>query len=92
MLTSRPMGAALWLASALSAFFVARIVPAGRRENYLPELLVAIIAALICGVIATALDFGGWQEGEWRAAMLALFGALAALAGYRALQIMWDGL
>jgi uncharacterized membrane protein YeaQ/YmgE (transglycosylase-associated protein family) len=81
------MGAALWVASALSAFVVARIVPVGRRHDYLGELIVAIVAALAFGVLASALDFGGWREPEWRAALFALLGALAAVAAYRALQV-----
>jgi hypothetical protein len=80
------MGVALWVASGLSAFVVARIVPAGRRHDYLLELTVALVAAILFGVIATALDFGGWREPEWRAALFALFGALAAVAAYRALR------
>ncbi len=80
------MGAALWFAAALSAFFVARMVPAGRRHDYLYELLLAILASLICGSLATALDFGGWREAEWRAALFALCGALAVIAAYRALH------
>jgi hypothetical protein len=80
------MGAALWVVSALSAFLIARIVPAGRRQDYLRELMVAVVAALLFGVAATVLDFGGWREPEWRASLFALFGALAAVAAYRGLQ------
>jgi len=81
------MGAAIWLASALSIFFVARIVPAGRARNYLTELFVAIGAALIFGVIATALDFGGWRDTDWRAALFVLLGVTAATGAQRALRL-----
>ena len=82
------MGAALWAASALSAFFVARIVPTARRKNYLTELVTAVTVAMLCGLIATALDFGGWRELEWRASLLALFGSLSAIACLRAIRLL----
>src|SRR5205085_2010162 len=91
MLTSRRMGAALWVASALFVFFVARIVPPGRRQGYLLELVIALTAALLCGVIATALDFGGWREPDWRAAIFALLGALAAVGIYRSALLVRSG-
>lgn len=77
----------MWTASALSAFFVARIIPVGRRSRWIAELGVAIAAAWICGVAATALDFGGWREPDWRAALFALFGGLTALALLRAARL-----
>jgi len=81
------MGAAIWLTSALSIFFVAKTVPPGRERNYLTELFVAIAAALVFGVIATALDFGGWRDTDWRAALFVLLGVTAATAAQRALRL-----
>ena len=81
------MGAALWATSALSVFVVARIVPAGRRSNYLTELAVAIGAALVFGIAATALDFGGWRDTDWRAVTFVLLGTTAATGGQRALLL-----
>jgi len=81
------MGAAVWIGSALSAFFVARIVPIGRRREFVAELALSVAAALLCGVTATALDFGGWREPEWRAAIFTLFGALAAIGLARAVRL-----
>jgi uncharacterized membrane protein YeaQ/YmgE (transglycosylase-associated protein family) len=72
------MGIAFWLVSAIVAFLVARIVPYARRKAWLPELLVAAAAATLLGVVATALDFGGWNEADWRAIVFVFCGALAA--------------
>jgi hypothetical protein len=81
------MGAALWACGGLAAFLVARIVPAGRPRRFVTELTTALITALILGITATALDFGGWKEAEWRAPLLILFGALSAIGGGRALAM-----
>jgi hypothetical protein len=79
------MGAVSWLLSALAVFGIARIIPSGRRSNYLRELLVALMAATLFGTIATALDFGGWRTLDWRSALFVFLGALTAVGGYRAL-------
>ena len=81
------MGAASWLLSALAVFAIARIVPSGRRSDYLRELLVILTAATLFGAIATALDFGGWRTLEWRSAVFVLLGALTSVGGYRALRL-----
>jgi hypothetical protein len=81
------MGAALWLASALVVFAVARIVPPGRPTNYLNELLLAVAASLVFGVAATALDFGGWRDTDWRAVLFVLLGTAAATGAQRALHL-----
>lgn len=70
------MGIALWLVSGLAAFALARFLPLGKRRTW-AELAAAVLAALGLGVLATALDFGGWQEPDWRAAAFAFCGALA---------------
>jgi hypothetical protein len=77
------MGIALWVLSGAAAFAFARIVPQGRRPPWLGELLVSLAVALALGAAATALDFGGWREPDWRAALFTLFGAMAAAAGFR---------
>jgi uncharacterized protein YgfB (UPF0149 family) len=81
------MGVALWVTSALSVFLVARIVPTGRASNYLIELAVAVTAALAFGVLATALDFGGWRDTDWRALAFVLLGTAAATGAQRALRL-----
>jgi hypothetical protein len=81
------MGAALWLAAAVTAFALARLVPAGRTPGYFAEAAIALVAAALFGLVATALDFGGWREPGWRAALFALLGALAILGAGRALRL-----
>ena len=73
-----PMGVALWTASGLAGFLIARIVPFLRTTQWPRELIAAILAALAAGIAATALDFGGWGALDWRASAFAFFLALAA--------------
>ena len=80
------MGAALWIAAGLGTFLVARTVPLRRTGPWLPELVVAILAAAAAGVIATALDFGGWNEPDWRSGLFALFVTAAALGFMRTVR------
>lgn len=77
------MGIALWLVSSVVAFVLARMLPWRRGSAWLGELLVSILAGLVLGVAATALDFGGWQEPDWRAALFVFLGALAAAGAFR---------
>jgi hypothetical protein len=72
------VGVALWLGCGVLAFLVARIIPPGRRRAWLAELLVALVTSALLGLVATALDFGGWRELDWRAGAFAFLGALAA--------------
>lgn len=74
------MGLALWLAAGVAAGILARIVPFGRPKNVLPEILSGLVGGVLGGLGATALDFGGWKELDWRAGLFALFVA-AALTG-----------
>ena len=81
------MGLAIWFASGLAAWVLARIIPFARRRGWLGELLVALIAAVIFGLTATALDFAGWREPDWRAGLFAFFGAFAATGVFRLVTI-----
>lgn len=74
----------MWLGSGVAAWVLARIVPLRRRRGGWGELAAAIVVALLLGVLATALDFGGWNELDWRAGLFAFFGALAAVGVIRA--------
>ena len=78
------MGAMTWLLAGGLASLLARLVPRLRR-SWILELAVAAVAALVAGVVATALDFGGWQEADWRAALFAFFAGLAMIAVVRML-------
>jgi uncharacterized membrane protein YeaQ/YmgE (transglycosylase-associated protein family) len=77
------MGIALWLGCALVVFFVARRVPHGRPAGWFGELAAAIVSALALGVIATALDFGGWNEADWRAPLFVFLGTAAVVGVLR---------
>ena len=82
------MGLALWTVCGVVALLVARIVPAGRPAGWALEAAVAVIAALALGVLATALDFGGWREPDWRAGFFIVFGSFAAIALSRLLRLL----
>jgi fluoride ion exporter CrcB/FEX len=81
------MGIALWLGGGVVAFLLARIVPLGRGSARLGELTVAVVTAMALGVVATAFDFGGWREPDWRAGLFAFLGALAMVGVLRAARI-----
>jgi hypothetical protein len=81
------MGLVSWLVSGVAAFAVARIVPPCRTSRWRGELIAALLCAVAAGAMATALDFGGWNEVSWRAALLALLAALAAAGALRTLRL-----
>lgn len=81
------MGAALWVTSALSVFLVARTVPPGRPRGYLTELALVLVSAVLLGFVATALDFGGWRDPDWRAGAFATLGSAAAAGAFRAVRL-----
>ena len=66
---------------------VARVIPALRRAHWLTDLLVAVIAAIAAGLTATALDFGGWNELDWRAGVFAFACALAVAGWMRVVKL-----
>lgn len=70
------MGTVLWLISGIVAFLIARIVPHARPRRWWPELIGTLVTALLLGAVATALDFGGWNELDWRAGAFCILGSL----------------
>src|SRR5438067_1776182 len=60
------MEIALWLLCALVVFFTIRNIRLLRPAAWIGELFAVVIAALLLGGVATALDFGGWNELDWR--------------------------
>lgn len=78
------MGFVLWILAGVLAFGLARIVPLGRRKRWWIELLLALATAIGLGLLATALDFGGLAELEWRADVFSFLGALAMVGIVRA--------
>jgi hypothetical protein len=82
------MGIALWLACAAVVFFAARSVPYARPASWLTELAVTIISAIVLGCAATALDFGGWKELDWRAGLFVFFGTATFASAHRLVRIL----
>jgi len=78
------MGIALWLVAGGTAFALGRLIPY-LRPRVLGELTVSLLVSVVLGGIATALDFGGWNELEWRAALFVLMGTFSVIAVYRLL-------
>ncbi|HEY5611692.1 MAG TPA: hypothetical protein VIL97_10815 [Thermoanaerobaculia bacterium] len=74
------MGPVTWLAAGIAAFLLGRRIERARPDASRSELIVALIASLLAGIAATALDFGGWNEVEWRVALFAALIASAAIA------------
>jgi len=80
------MGIALWLGCATVIFFIARSVSYARPRPWIGELFTSLISALALGVTATALDFGGWNELDWRAALFVAFGVAAIVGALRIIR------
>jgi hypothetical protein len=75
------------MAAGLAAFALSRLVPYARVGTPWIELTVAVIAAFLAGLGATALDFGGWAEPDLRAGVFALLVASAAVALIRLIRL-----
>jgi uncharacterized membrane protein YeaQ/YmgE (transglycosylase-associated protein family) len=79
------MGIALWLFAGGTACSLARFIRK-LRQRWPGELLVALVMSMVCGALATLLDFGGWMELDWRAGLFALLGSFTAIGIYRLLR------
>lgn len=77
------MGIVTWVFAAVLAFAVARGLASGRRAGWLAEAALALTATAVLGLGATALDFGGWDEPDWRAGFFVLTGTFAAIGMLR---------
>lgn len=82
------MGILLWVVAGTVALVVARIIPPLRPVQWMAEAAGALGGAFAAGLTATALDFGGWNEPDPRAACFALFTALALVAALRATRYL----
>jgi uncharacterized membrane protein YeaQ/YmgE (transglycosylase-associated protein family) len=78
----------MWVIAGLGAIAVARLIRAGRPAGWFLEALVGVLAAAAAGLAATALDFGGWQEPDWRAGAFALAVSLAAIGLTRVARLV----
>jgi len=83
------MGLGLWIGGGVAAWIIARFVPPGRDGA--SEAVAALAAALAGGTAATALDFGGWNEPDWRAGLFAFCCAAAAVAMVRLARLARRG-
>jgi len=79
------MGVALWLVAGGTACIAARLIR-NLRQPWLGELLVALVSAMLFGTLATALDFGGWREIDWRAGLFVVCGSFTAIGLIRLLR------
>jgi hypothetical protein len=70
------VGIATQTVAGLLALVIARIVPFARPRRWWIELIVCLFGSLAAGMIATALDFGGWATFDWRAAFLGFVTAI----------------
>ena len=77
----------LWIVAGGAAWIIARIIPAGRRSW--GEAIAALVISMIAGAAATAMDFGGWNEPDWRAIAFVFFCAAAAIAVVRLAGLRW---
>jgi hypothetical protein len=76
-----------WAVAGLIAFAIARVLKSGGALTWRAEAGIAVGAAMVFGLIATAFDFGGWRELEWRSALFALAGSSVILALGRAAHL-----
>ena len=74
-----------WVAAAVLAVGLARLLP--RKVGLWVELAVAIVVAVVLGLVATGLDFGGWGVFDPRAFALAFFGSVSSTALVRIVQL-----
>jgi hypothetical protein len=74
------------MACGIVACVIARIVPSLRRTQWLSELLLSLMTAAAAGLGATALDFGGWNEADWRAGVFAFACSFALIAWVRVMR------
>ena len=81
------VGVSLWIVAGGAAWIIARFIPARRRSW--AEAIAALVISMIAGVAATAMDFGGWNEADWRAIVFAFLCAAAAIALVRIAELRW---
>jgi uncharacterized membrane protein YeaQ/YmgE (transglycosylase-associated protein family) len=79
------MGMTLWIVSGLLAAILPRLLPFGRLRWFV-EFPLGILAAVAGGLTATAFDFGGWREVEWRAGLFAFLVGFATIGCARAFR------
>ena len=71
-----------WLASGLFAAVIAGRIRR-RSRDWRMEGVVAVMAALVAGLAATAMDFGGLEVLDFRAVLFSFLVAAVAIAAVR---------
>jgi hypothetical protein len=82
------VGVALWLLCGVAVFAGSRMIAGARPERFATELTVAILVSVLAGLTATALDFGGWAEVDWRAGLFVICCGFAAVGGMRVIGLI----
>ncbi len=77
----------MWLLCGLAVFAASRAVAAARPERFASELLLVVLASFLAGLGASALDFGGWGEVDWRAGAFVILCSFAAIGCSRAIRL-----
>jgi len=72
-------GALSWLVAGLPVGIVVRLLPPWRGRSWGTTLLLAVAGAILGGLLATALGFGGLAGLDPRSAAIAALAALLAL-------------
>ena len=81
------MGLLIWILAGLAALAAARAIPL-RKGALRREAITAVAAAVAGGVIATSLDFGGWNEAEPAAGIFAFLVGFAATGVLRSVSVL----
>ena len=77
----------MWLLCGAAVFTASRVIAPGRPARFFTELLLVIAASALAGLAATALDFGGWGELDWRAAVFVVLCDFAVIGLSRAIRM-----
>ena len=80
------MGIASWMLAGALAVALARLVRLG-TPRWLFELAAALPIAMVAGLVATRLDFGGWGVLDIRSFLFAFFASLAAVPLLRLISL-----
>lgn len=68
-------------------FAVSRVIAPGRPSGFVMELVLVLVAAFCSGLAASALDFGGWAELDWRAGVFVVLCCLAMIGIARSVRL-----
>ena len=77
----------MWVLAGIGAAVAARLVRAG-RSGWVIEATIAVAVAGVAGLAATALDFGGWREPDWRAGTFCFLVAIGAIGLARLMALV----